>query len=116
MSRIRELAQLSDTELAQRLEQSWASYEEIDKQLQLRTRIRIPWFSRFWTTLTGSPGFRVIDWSIRFGIAVRGNGDIIGQRLIVQDEAVAMDDRLCEIRDVMNEMERRVATSKAGKP
>jgi hypothetical protein len=109
-----ELAKLSDAELIQRLEGAWQSYENADKMLASRTRIRPPRFSRFWTTLTGSPGFRVIDWGLRFGIAAYFRTDVIRQHLLVQDEAIEMDDKLCEIRDIMNEMESRVAQRKEG--
>jgi hypothetical protein len=112
VNRNHDLTKLSDAELAQRLEQSWARYEETNEKLRARTKISIPKFSRFWTTLSGSPGFRVIDWSIRFGLAAYFRTDLIRQRVLVQDEAVEMDEKLCEIRDIMGEMKNRVASRK----
>jgi hypothetical protein len=120
------LADLSDAELADLLHRACARYDEIDKRRQATAifwtsarAAKYPGVYRFWTTLTGSPGFRVFVWatmlvgvSLTWGsVSVRWKKDdpIERTRLLSTDEAMAMDQEIDEIAAITKEIERRIA-------
>ena len=101
------LAKLSDAELTERLERAWARYDAADKWLQRWSsagKIRYPRLRRFWKTLSGSSGFRVVD-----GILSMYLGRWPARPLLIADDAIVMNEEYCEIRDLTDELERRVA-------
>jgi hypothetical protein len=71
---------------------------------------------RFWTTLTGSAGFRVIEWTIKAMIvgSWRKGDPIERTRLLVTDEATAMDHEIDEISAITKEIERRLTERQRG--
>jgi hypothetical protein len=111
------LATLTDAELADRLQSACARYDAADIRRQATAIFwtskragRYPRVYRFWTTLTGSPGFRVIEWSVK-AMIVRTwqKGDLIDRaRVMVTEEAIAMDQEIDEIARITTEIERRV--------
>jgi hypothetical protein len=118
------LAALSDAELADRLDRSCARYDAADKRRQATAifwtsarAAKYPGAYRYWTTLTGSPGFRMIEratmlvsLSLALGNVSWNKGDRIERvRLLVTDEAIAMDHEIDEISAITKEIERRIA-------
>ncbi len=112
------LADLSDAELADRLPRACSRYDETDKRRQATAifwtpsrAAKYPGVYRFWTTLTGSPGFGVIEWTIKaMMVGSWQKGDPIERtRLLVTDEATAMDHEIDEISAITKEIERRLA-------
>jgi Tfp pilus assembly protein PilN len=117
----RPLAALSDAELADRLQSACARYDAADTRRQEMAvywtpmrAAKYPSAYRFWMTLTGSPGFRVFEWAIKAIIVGSWNkGDLIERtRLLVTDEAIAMDAEIEEISAITKEIERRVTGRK----
>jgi len=120
-------AGLSDAELADLLHRACARHDEADKRRQATaifwTSVRAakyPGVYRFWTTLTGSPGFGVIEWAAKLVILSWASGtwkkgDPIERiRLLATDEAIAMDHEIDEISAITKEIERRLAKRHRG--
>jgi hypothetical protein len=110
------LAELSDTELADRLDRACARYDAADRRRQATAAYwtcaraaKYPGTYRFWTTLTGSPGFRVIEWVVKLMIFKSLNdADFQKIHLLATDEAIAMDSEIDEISAITREIQRRI--------
>ena len=117
------LAGLNDAELADLLHRACSRYDEADKRRQATAMFwtptraaKYPGVYRFWTTLTGSAGFRVIEWTIKAMIvgSWRKGDPIEKTRLLVTDEATAMDHEIDEISAITKEIERRLTERQRG--
>jgi hypothetical protein len=115
-----DLAQLSDAELARRLEDNWQRYEAAQRRpfwswswwpfMGTRGPIRHPHAYRFFAALSGDNG----NWlSLLFATAFSHKG---GERLLWKsDPKLDAHLTLCEIQDIVEEAERRVAKRKEAK-
>jgi hypothetical protein len=113
MSFGRELAKLSDAELAARLERAWAYYETSDKRVRSRSwfwsrrrTVDLPLVARIWAGFHRSPGFRLIHGA--FWGALGSNW----APKVVSDAAVELDDHIGEIQAIIAEIKRRVERRK----
>jgi hypothetical protein len=109
-----DLAKLSDVELAERLEVAWQTYETAPKPSWLQWKLlwrwrgplRHPRFYRFLSVLSrampesGLFAFLFAAWAASAKSA---------ERLAGNDPAIDVHLTLCEIRDLTDEMKRRVA-------
>ena len=110
-----DLAQLSDGELAQRLEAAWHDYDEAEGRRQawgllasgapagIRGPVRHPRVYRFLSALQGWGG----DWLgalLAFGLSDKKAEPLLRRA----DSALAGHLSLCEIQDLVEEAERRV--------
>jgi hypothetical protein len=104
-----DLAQLSDAELGQRLQDAWQAYEAAEKRPKwswlgwsLRGPVRHPAAYRFFAAL-GSSGGSLMD--VLVSTLLMGKKT---ERFLRWDRAVDMHLSLCEVRDITDEIERRV--------
>jgi hypothetical protein len=108
-----DLAKLSDTKLTARLDAAWQTYDSIRKPWLWRaplwrSPVRHPRAYRFLSLLGMSKG----SWSdVLFAAAPSAKE--AEPFLRRTDRAVDLDLTICEIRDLMEEMERRVAGQRA---
>ncbi len=110
-----DLAKLSDADLAERLEAAWREYEAADERSasdihpawplwSRRGPIRHPRAYRFILGMGGASSTgHWIDWLIPILASTRTFGSLILKRSVGNAHLV-----LCEIRDIMDEMERRL--------
>jgi hypothetical protein len=109
-----DLAKLSDTELATRLDAAWRTYDSTKKPWLWRgplwrSPVRHPRAYRFLSLLGTSSG----SWfDLLFAAALSAKG---AEPLLRRNPAMDLDLTIYEIRDLMEEMERRVAGQRAVK-
>jgi hypothetical protein len=109
-----DLAKLSDAELAERLEHAWRRYESADKHQRSssmfwkrRTTAELPLRYRIWAGFHRSPGFRVLDWTLRALLSSYTNY-MIERPVLVSKSAIQVDDHIGDIQTVMSEIKRRL--------
>jgi hypothetical protein len=106
-----DLAKLSDVELVERLEAAWQTYETapkpswVDWKLQWRWRgpFRYPRAYRFLSVFSNTDGNGWL--ALLFAAALSSKS----AEPLLRDPAINVHLILCEIRDLTDEMERRVA-------
>jgi hypothetical protein len=109
-----DLAKLSDAELAERLEAAWREYEAADKLSKWSVRpdrllwsrrgpIRHPRAYRFVLGMGGMNSGHWIEWLLPALASTKMFGSLIPKRSAANAHLV-----LCEIRDIMDEIERRL--------
>jgi hypothetical protein len=109
-----DLAKLSDAELADRLDRAWQLHAAAEageptsfwrrtwRGRSWRGPLRHPWFYRITSILTGRADETEIARLFRVPLATAQDGDPV----------VDAHMHLCEIRDIMDEMERRLASGR----
>ncbi len=107
-----DLAQLSDDELAARLQNAWQAYDQADKGwgwsrpvMSGRGPVRHPRAYRFLAALSGATNGHWID----LLLAAAFSGKATERFLRSADPGVDLHLTLCEIHDLTDELERRVA-------
>jgi hypothetical protein len=109
-----DLAKLGDAELAERLEHAWRRYESADRQQRSssmfwkrRPTAELPLRYRIWAGFHRSPGFRVLDWTLRAFLSSHTNY-MIERPVLVSNSAIKVDDHIDEIQTIMSEIKRRL--------
>jgi hypothetical protein len=108
-----DLAKLSDAELVERLETAWHAYEAVERsswvawRVGWRDPIRHPRVYRFFSAL-GLTGHWLLDMLLAGLLSGKST-----ERLLRAEPEVDTHLTLCEIRDLTDEMERRVNSRKA---
>ena len=115
-----DLAKLTDAELAEQLEDAWRKYETTEKRplsrwvfspmFQTRGPIRHPRAYRFMAALQGGSG----SWlDLLFASALSGKKT---EGFLRTDPGADRHLNICEIQDITDELERRIAKNKKQKP
>jgi hypothetical protein len=110
-----DLRRLSDAELAQRLQEAWHTYERAEKRpkwstisLSARGPIRHPAAYRLVAALSNTGGSMV---EVLVSILLMGKKT---ERFLRSDRASDIHLSLCEVKDITEEIERRVNVRKQG--
>jgi hypothetical protein len=114
-----ELAKLSDAELAERLQEASARYENADQERRSRSlfwRKRktadLPVAYRMWAWFHASRGFRAIEYGLWF-VVHSYTGIEPSKPVLVSEAAIKTDDQIDEIEALAAEIKRRVERCKA---
>jgi hypothetical protein len=110
-----DLAKLSDTELTERLDSAWQTYDSTKKPWLWRgplwrSPVRHPRAYRF-LSLLGTVSGSWFDLLFAAALSAKGAEPFLRR----SDRAMDLDLTICEIRDLMEEMERRVSGQRAVK-
>jgi len=102
------LEDLSDEELAGRLQGALAAYDRMSDEVRSSSWLlrRFPTFYRAWLHWLGSPNARVRD--ITGKAAIFDGTTFVRPRFFASEQAIEMYDRLCEIEDLTQEAKHRV--------